>query len=307
MSGETVVQNDIVLTGVDGQTIAGTWTRRQAQRQPTALIIGPALGVPRRFYTEFATYMAGVGYDVLSIDFRGFGDTARYPLHFNGGFRDFGLDVSAAIHEAQSQGYGTIVYAGHSLGGLALGYSNDNTAVKRAVAIGSGSGYFGWSPPLERPLRRFFWLVLVPGLTRMAGYYPGKRIGILGDIPKPIVLEWARMCRTRSFFAPTPAEIPLASFAQYSGKLTVISISDDRIMPKAAVDELARNYTSANPVRLELTPQQLGLNRVGHFNAYKAGRERLWPAMALWLSGQDGALEELVNGTAPSVDVQMSA
>ena len=85
-----------------------------------AVLIAPALGVPRRFYQPFAQFLAGEGYDVLSIDYRGIGESGRDCDAALIRLADWGcLDIDAALRwlreNSRAQRRGLV---GHSLGGL---------------------------------------------------------------------------------------------------------------------------------------------------------------------------------------------
>lgn len=273
----------LTLTAEDGQRLAASWFAPAAPNGKCC-IIGPALAVPRKFYNNFAHFLTSQGFAVLSLDFRGFGDSANHDLLFDEGFPSFGKDATAAIALAKQRS-DEIVYIGHSLGGQALGWSAENTNVARAIKVASGTGYYGICPFPQNALRFIFWTVLLPGATRIAGYYPGRTLGVLGDIPKPIATRWAKMCMTPGYFKPTPAAPPPPTYLQYDAPLLSVSFTDDKIMLKAAVDDLALNYVNAKMTRVHIAPQEFGLERIGHLNAFKAGREKLWASLASWLDG----------------------
>lgn len=53
--------------------------------QPSSLpcgvvLIAPAMGVPQRFYTDFANWLAGQGYLAVTFDYLGMGRSRRVPL-----------------------------------------------------------------------------------------------------------------------------------------------------------------------------------------------------------------------------------
>jgi predicted alpha/beta hydrolase len=274
-----------LIEAADGQKIEVTRLGAIGSPHGRTCIIGPAMAVPRRFYGEFARFLAEAGFDVLSLDFR-FGGSAAHPLRFDDGFRGFGLDLSAAIEEAQRwRPENALVFVGHSLGGKAIGLTPHNGLIERAVSVASGSGYYGWSPFPHDRLRYVFWTAFVPPLTRIAGYFPGRSLGVLGDLPKPIALEWARLCKIPGYLRESLSSPPVPFFEDFRAPFLFMSFDDDAIMPRRATDDLAANYTNAKIERVHLMPADIGLSRVGHMNAFRKGREVLWPAMARWLKG----------------------
>ncbi len=68
----------LTLKCADGYPLAAT-AFRAAGAAKGAVVLAPALGVPRKFYFAFAQYLAERGYDALCFDYRGSGDSVRGP------------------------------------------------------------------------------------------------------------------------------------------------------------------------------------------------------------------------------------
>ena len=58
---------------------------------------------------------------------------------------------------------------------------------------GMGAEFYKNAPKLKRTIL-YFWFVLVPLVTRMFGYFPGRKLRKVGDLPRGVILQWRRWC-----------------------------------------------------------------------------------------------------------------
>ncbi len=72
---------------------------------------------------------------------------------------------------------------GHSLGGQATPLLPSADRLSGLVNIAVGSGAARHNQPRVRRSAPLLWYVLGPTLCPAFGYFPGNRIGLLGDIP----------------------------------------------------------------------------------------------------------------------------
>ena len=52
---------------------------------------------------------------------------------------------------------------------------------------------------LARALVWWLWFVAAPVAMTLYGYFPGKRLRMVGDIPGPAMQQWCRWCRHPEF------------------------------------------------------------------------------------------------------------
>jgi predicted alpha/beta hydrolase len=149
------------------------------------LIVAGATSVPQRFYRRFACFAAARGYSTLTFDYRGIGLSAPASLRgFKMNYLDWGqLDLAAAVDNMSST-HVPLYIVGHSVGGHTFGLLPNHEKVARLYTFGTGAGWHGWMPPLERIRVLALWHVLGPLLTTWKGY-----------------LSWSV---TRTTFSPTP-------------------------------------------------------------------------------------------------------
>ena len=90
----------------------------------------------------------------------------------------------------------------------------DVAKVDAVIGVTAGSGWYRHNDRM--PLRvRFFWHVAVPLLTPLFGYFPGKAIRMVGDLPKGVALQWRRWCLHPDYLL-SEGEASRAAYARFS-------------------------------------------------------------------------------------------
>jgi predicted alpha/beta hydrolase len=79
---------------------------------------------------------------------------------------------------------------GHSFGGCAVGLAASAGQVRRVVMVGAQFAYWRDYAVDQRWQLLGKWHVVMPLLTRVFGYFPGKRLGWLEDTPSGVVHDW---------------------------------------------------------------------------------------------------------------------
>lgn len=201
-----------------------------------AIVIAPATGVPARFYSHFAAWLASHGHPTTLFDFRVTGasypsladpsavpkgsnnDSASYTaeqriecLHAHRGVgwqqftsRDYPAVLLAAREHAGPASQRDLVVFGSSLGGHCLPAAlvklediGKPVDVKRALFTGVASAYFGfWKDP--------FWqasnFASTIDMGRQLGYGPTEKMGLGRDIPQASLEDWVSRGRMLGSF-----------------------------------------------------------------------------------------------------------
>ena len=181
-----------VVSADDGRELPATWYLPE-ERPRGAVLIAPAMATPARFYSAFAWWLAAQGFATLTFDYRGTGSRAAMKAETGDLVRWYGDAASALEHLVEDAPDVPVTWLGHSLGGQALPFVRHDL-VDRALLVASGSGYWRDSPPAVRYRAPFFFRVVVPLAIGVSGYYPGRRLGLLGDVPPNVMRQWARWC-----------------------------------------------------------------------------------------------------------------
>ena len=281
----TIDVRSITIVARDGFPLAATLFNPP---KPAAfLTIASALGVTRKHYVRFARYISKFAIATVTFDYRGIGDSGpAWRKDAKGGLTALGqCDLDAVLYWTQALTCNQLplFFIGHSLGTVAFGLAPGNRLTSRAISVASGNHYSGLQPFPYNIARSLFWSTIVPRLTRMHGYFPGRLVGLkLGNLPTSIAIDLAQLCKSRDFVHRSVDKIA-ETFPEYQGNIWALSFTDDKFISRQAVDELHAKFSTAVLKRSHLSPGDLGLSSIGHFGAFRAGSEHLWNMMAKWL------------------------
>jgi predicted alpha/beta hydrolase len=270
---------------VDHKLPSGIATRTFVPSEPKGqhIVIASATGVLQGYYKHFAAWMAGRGYHVTSFDYSGIGESRsgslkKHPATASTWAEE---DLTAVIeHVHATYEPSKLIGLGHSIGGQFFGICKAQDKLNALVLIASQHGYFkNWDQPHRRRIS-FQWLVLIPVFTRVFGYFPGKRLGVMEDLPPGMVHEWVKWGRSPGYLFD---HVPGAHerYANLHVPLLFWSFSDDHdLAPKRAAEALAKHYVNCRITHEHIHPDDLGVEAIGHFGFFKkGGEERSWPAL----------------------------
>lgn len=286
----------LIAPAADGYPIAcSAWRWASGSRERPVVVVCPATSVRARYYERFAQYLHAKGFDVVTFDYRGIGGSRPASLS---GFRasaiDWGLlDLEAVLAMVRERFPGQPVDAvAHSIGGLVLGLAPSNAMFRRVFTVGAQYAYWRDYAPRARWCMALKWHLLMPLVTALCGYFPGKRLGWMEDTPAGVVRDWSR--RSRRFEASCHSacrtlgaadRVALASgFARVRAPLLALSFRDDPFATVPAVERLLAYFTGGTRSHLRLDATHFGAASVGHFGFFdEAFRETLWPLARAWL------------------------
>ena len=258
-------------------------------RQPVRLkvLIAGALGVPQAYYAPFAEWLTVQGAIAMTFDPRGCGRSR--PKEFQRSLRGFEADFliwarsdfAAAIDALDAMAASVpLVVLGHSLGAQLAGmtYPKAQNRIARLVAVASGAGYWREWAPQSRRIAPWLFYGLGPALTALYGYFPGKRFGIVGDLPAGVMRQWSRWCKHREFsWGVSPQDVGL-SYRRATFPIRAFGLSDDEAISKTSITKQLLAFANC-PSRLRLLspPAQQGRS-VGHLGLFRPHWENtLWP------------------------------
>lgn len=264
-----------VITATNGEPIAvDRWDPSVTTRG--AVLIVPAMATRARFYGPLAQWLTSQGFTAITFDYQGYGASARTPLRdVRADILTWAADAATVLDWARSQTSGVpLTWVGHSLGGQLLPFVG-HQQLDAAVIVGSGTGYWRHSEGLNRVLAPALWYAIAPAATAAFGYYPGRRLRLLGDLPAPVMHQWMSWCKHPDYLLGLHPEHRQA-FADVRLPLTSISFTDDKTMSTAATAQLESFYTGADLTRIRLRPEELGAKEIGHFGLFRRGNDTLW-------------------------------
>ncbi|MCH7341819.1 alpha/beta fold hydrolase [Pelomonas sp. CA6] len=269
-----------------------------AETARAGLLIAPAMGVEQRYYAEFGRWMAAQGWLVLCFDYRGMG--ASRPDGLRQSLKGLDADIhvwaerdaAAALDELSrrlaeadaGRDERPIHWLGHSLGGQILGMLPNRHRVSRAVTVGCGSGYWRENSAHLKRYVWWLWYVVVPLALPLFGYFPGRRLRKVGDLPRGVMAQWRRWCLDRDYMMGEGGAPLRAQYAALTLPMLSLSFTDDEFMSRRNTESLHGFYAGAQREMRRVAPQQIGERRIGHFGFFRARfQHSLWPQVSAWL------------------------
>jgi predicted alpha/beta hydrolase len=276
----------------DGFALRGRLYGDPAQCR-AALLIVPAMGVPQRFYADFAAWLASQGHAVMSFDYRGTGESR--PAHMKHSLRGLQADINTwaeqdtaaalAWLDAQVSKPTPIHWLGHSLGGQIFGMVPNRARVSGVVTIGVGTGYWLRNAAKARAYVWWLWFVVAPLAMKLKGYFPGKRLRKVGDLPLGVMQQWRRACLDRDYLVGVGGEKMRCDYAAVTTPILSLSFTDDEYMSARNTADMHAFYANAPRDMRRIAPRDIGEKRIGHFGFFRQRfAPTLWPQVSQWLA-----------------------
>lgn len=255
------------------------------------VLIVSAMGVEQHYYAAFAQWLAAQGFWVATFDYRGMG--ASRPAPYRRSLRGFEADVltwaqqdcaAMVAFAADHLGGKPLLWVGHSLGGQILGLVPNRDRVTAMVTVATGSGYWLENSPQLRSYVWWLWYVMAPAALRLFGYFPGRRLKKIGDLPLGVMRQWRAWCLNRDYAVGVEGPEVERAFASVTAPILSLSFTDDEYMSDRNIESLHGFYRNARREMARLDPRAIGVRRIGHFGFFRrAHGDRLWPHAGEWL------------------------
>jgi pimeloyl-ACP methyl ester carboxylesterase len=128
VSAAAVLEREVTFTTSDSLKVSATLVGSGA----SGVVLGHMLGGDRADWLPFARRLAGGGYAVVALDFRGHGKTPKRPI------ANLEREMVAAVTFLKQQGAQRVALVGASMGG---------TAAVKAAALGAAAAVIAISSP----------------------------------------------------------------------------------------------------------------------------------------------------------------
>ena len=250
------------------------------------VLLANAMAVRQEFYHAFARFLAANGLNVTTFDY-------AVP-HTDVSVRDWiEKDLAEMLVEARKPAPDLpLLFIGHSLGGQLIGVTPGNDAVRASLHITAGSGYYKFNDRMP-VLVRALWFVYMPFFTPLFGYFPGRMLRAVGDLPRGVTWQWRRWCLDPDYHLSEPGY--RERYARFTAPILSISFEDDDINTKNGIDFIHSSYPHVE--RRHIHPKEVGQPRIGHFGFFNERcREPLWTDALAWLKKM---VSETFSGTTP--------
>lgn len=275
---------EAVRIEADGALLAGRRYRVPVGTPRGAILLAGATGITQGFYTAFAQWTARRGYEVLTFDFRGIGESlgAAHVRDSLARKQDWGeRDLPAALDWLlAATGAGQVDLIGHSAGGQLMGLMPNHRRLRRVVAVSSLTGYVPNIHMPDRWLARFLLGAYIPATCRVLGYAPSRLVGFGEDLPRGVARQWAKWCLSPGYVENDfGRSIARHYYAEFAAPIHFLHATDDPIATAANVADLRRLLPRAPQTDVPLDPSAFGLEKIGHIDLFRRRCEVVWPSL----------------------------
>jgi predicted alpha/beta hydrolase len=249
------------------------------------IVIASAMGVPQTYYHPIANWLTEQGFAVLTFDCCGMGESKNKHLRENqSDILNWAIqDYSAALQFVlDSESKSPTYWLGHSLGGQVFPLVDNIDLVSKVITVSSGTGYWKRNAPALRKKAPLLWYFIVPIATTLLGYFPGKSIGIVGDLPKQVIYQWRRWCLHPDYCVGVESENVKTKFQQINVPLVSIGFTDDELLSLTNLRDLHALFGTKNKKLQEVKPKDVGEKRIGHLGFFRERfKGNLWTSLLL--------------------------
>lgn len=267
----------------NGQSVCTTFFAAKLISQEevkATVVIAPALGVDKIYYQDFALWLARHGYRVITFDYSSMG-TAN-PVSYKKSkttITDWAkFDCKKVLEQAAEIANGKDIYwIGHSLGGQITAMIPNFDLVSKVITIASGSGYWLENAAALKYKVWFLWYFAAPILLKSFGYFPGKRLGMVGNLPFGVMSQWRKWCLHSKYMLGIENQSIKDCYQAFNKPITSLSFSGDQLMSLENINSLHSFFGGSSPKMQRISPGQVNANSIGHFGFFKKSfEETLW-------------------------------
>jgi predicted alpha/beta hydrolase len=254
--------------------------------QPKAVVqINSATATPKEYYLPFANYLVENGFIVCVFDYRGVCESTP-----EGGLRgcDYNYlmwgqrDMPAVLDYLDNQ-FPALpkLFMSHSVGGQNVGFMPNHRKIKGMVTYATSVGYWGFMPLAYRIQTHFFFQIFAPISNGLFGYVAAKKLGLMEDLPKQIVLDWRNWCSVPEYFFNkkyATESVDKGFFQDLTFPIQIYWATDDPISNARSIPMFWKHVKSSGGIKIDrFTPQEIGVKEIGHFGFFrKKCKETLW-------------------------------
>ncbi|MFD0862264.1 hypothetical protein ACFQ1M_08580 [Sungkyunkwania multivorans] len=267
------------------RSITATYFEPNHSNGKTVIIAG-GVGLPQRFFFNFASFLAEKGCNAYTFDYRDIALSKTMKISkSDSNYKDWAQDFkSVTLFAKESHPNDTLLHVGHSFGGNSLGLSDAYQHFECSLMIGSQYGYYR-NFPLNMQLAILAGFGIVAPLSSYTlGYFPAKQLGLGEPLPKQIALDWGTLLLHKRSMLAIADKYEENHYHNIENSMLLISLDDDNFAPKKSVDALADKAFKNAPVeRIHILPSDYGLRQIGHNDFFrKKNKEHLWHIATDW-------------------------
>lgn len=282
-----IISTPLTITCADGYVLAGT-SYCNDEQPIGAVMMAPATGIKRQFYHAFATFLAEQGYGVVTFDNRGIGESLQGEVaKSDASIQCWGeQDLPGALEHLKDL-FPNVPYhvVGHSAGGQLLGLMPNARDLSSFYNVACSSGSLRNMRMPYAVKAQIFMNIFIPLSNLFAGHTKSQLMGMGEPLPKAVAQQWRQWCNGQGY---VKTAFGRTIHQHYYDELAIPSMwlraVDDDIANEKNVDEMIAVYTKSPAQKVVVSPQDIGLNEVGHMKFFSRKSNQLWPAVCDWLT-----------------------
>lgn len=243
------------------------------------ILISPAMAVVQGYYKSFSEFLCIKGYNVITFDHIGTGNSQFNIKDKTISYEDWGkLDIELLTSWIKTSLNTEIIYIGHSSGGQLLGVTPSAKKFIKIFIISSGIGYWKfWNFP-KKYYYFLAWYLFFPVILKIYGYLP--KFVMKEDIPMGIIKQWLFWTRKKRFMLDDSTI--QTYFDEIKSDVVYLAFTDDSLAPYKSAKALSSFYSSAKIDFKYIHPEDYNLKFIGHFGFFKSRNgEMLWKLLDL--------------------------
>jgi len=251
------------------------------------VLVNAEIGVSQHHYAEFSLWLADLGFRVYTYDYRGIGDSRSESLkHSKATLEEWGTKDYHSVLKYLFLSYpdSQFVVLGHGIGGQLVPLSPLSENLDLIVNIGSHTP--SWRHQGSKLKALFFWNIILPSITKVFGYYPAKQFGLFENLPSGVALQWRHWSKSKNLMLDEKPQYK-ERFKSLHQPALMISFADDKVAPKAAVDEFMSFFKNLKWTNLHTNPADIAQHEIGHFGFFsRSSTTSLWFDVVNWMNRQ---------------------
>lgn len=282
---EQIITKDILITCHDGyQLKASVFVPNQPTRG--GVMMAPATGIKRQFYSHFARFLCEQGYGVITFDNRGIGQSLNGSVaKSNASLQCWGeQDLPAVLNTLQQEFKDTHYHlVGHSAGGQLVGLMHNAQQLASMFNVACSSGSLRNMPLPYAIKAHFFMNLVIPVSNLLVGHTKSQLFGMGEPLPRRAASQWRRWCNGQGYVKMAFGH---SVKQHWYDDLTIpakwLYALDDDIANKTNVEDMVSVFSKSPATIASLCPSQLGLKEIGHMKFFSRKSQVLWPQVIQW-------------------------
>ncbi len=277
---------DVKITCVDQFAIAATiYSPKKSLKG--AILIGPATGIQRQFYANFAAFLAEHGYGVITFDNRGIGGSLIGSVsESDASLQCWGEKDMPAVLEQLKTTFPNTKYhlIGHSAGGQLVGLMHNAKDFTSIFNFASSSGQLKNMSGTYAIKAHFFMNFFIPLSNTLYGHTKSQWLGMGEPLPKVVAQQWREWCNSEGYVkASFGKTIHSHFYDDLSTPSMWVNADDDDIAIDANVEDMLSVFTKINAEKLTLSAGDYALDEIGHMKFFSRKSQVLWIHALNWL------------------------